>query len=745
MRREQGRSALFFGGWPRRTLLASALALALIWIAASMPSAAIAASGWSAPRALGAAGPTEADPRLAAGPRGEEFAIWISEQSGSRIVQVATRSAAGQWSAAHSISASAQGAFDPQIVVDAAGEALAAWEESTSESSAIQVASRPPGGEWSQGRAIREEAREELEPALAVNASGEAVIAWESYAYEEGVIEASMRPAGGSFQAPRPLSSSPGPEAGAPGVAIGPDGRAVAVWVSGGITAEEGGTQTMSASMRAPGGEWGAPATISQPGSFEGVPRVAIGAGEEAIAIWSGAIKGGAPMVQSAAAPSEGAFQAPQTIAAGNVEQEAQLALDPQGTAIVVWRSYEESSGGYAIRSATRAAGGAWSAPASISESSQMLGEPQISLNAQGDALAVWASRSGGVEGPVAIAAAVRPAGGSWSAAQTIAAPPASGTDEQPQAAAGPHGASAIWAAAVGAGATLEEAEYAAPGPLLSSLSIPATATTGSPVSFSVSPLALWAAPASPSWSFGDGTGAQGAAVTHLFAAPGTYTVTLTAPDVLGNLSTASATITVAAAPVTPPAPSTPPPTQTVKSAAGVAIAARAGQLRGGTVRLRVRCSGRGACHGVLKLLQRVGAAQHRHGKARHRGRGRPQRAAHASRHLPRHAARHRHAHRGRRRHRQATRTVTLGHARFSIAAGGSVVLRIRLTRRGRALFAHARHHRLRVRVSGRGVKRGTVLLREAPAHRRPARHRRRRHHHGARPRRSIIAPAAGS
>ncbi|WP_423744364.1 PKD domain-containing protein (plasmid) [Haladaptatus sp. SPP-AMP-3] len=52
-------------------------------------------------------------------------------------------------------------------------------------------------------------------------------------------------------------------------------------------------------------------------------------------------------------------------------------------------------------------------------------------------------------------------------------------------------------------------------------------------------------------WAFGDGTNATGANVTHVYAAPGKYTVTLTASDAAGNEGTDAVTVTVSD--VTPP------------------------------------------------------------------------------------------------------------------------------------------------------------------------------------------------
>ena len=50
-------------------------------------------------------------------------------------------------------------------------------------------------------------------------------------------------------------------------------------------------------------------------------------------------------------------------------------------------------------------------------------------------------------------------------------------------------------------------------------------------------------------WDFGDGATASGASATHTYAAPGTYTISLTATDSSGDSNTATDNITVGGEP----------------------------------------------------------------------------------------------------------------------------------------------------------------------------------------------------
>lgn len=139
-------------------------------------------------------------------------------------------------------------------------------------------------------------------------------------------------------------------------------------------------------------------------------------------------------------------------------------------------------------------------------------------------------------------------------------------------------------------GGVLEASAWDTGGPNLTASAVPSTAVAGQPVTLGANFTDLWSDPVtSPSWSFGDGTSASGASVSHTYATAGTYAVDAVTADALGNTTTTPFTITVTAAPATTTTPtststptstptpaSTTPPTDTTTTPASTTPAATA-------------------------------------------------------------------------------------------------------------------------------------------------------------------------
>ena len=74
---------------------------------------------------------------------------------------------------------------------------------------------------------------------------------------------------------------------------------------------------------------------------------------------------------------------------------------------------------------------------------------------------------------------------------------------------------------------------------MLAALSVPGTGYTGQSVAYSVTPRD-WST-VTTVWDFGDGSTANGTSVSHVFPNVGTYPVTVTVTDALGDVTTTPA------------------------------------------------------------------------------------------------------------------------------------------------------------------------------------------------------------
>ncbi len=156
------------------------------------------------------------------------------------------------------------------------------------------------------------------------------------------------------------------------------------------------------------------------------------------------------------------------------------------------------------------------------------------------------------------IQASLRPPGGSFGSLEDVSGVqvhPEAGKSDAAAAAVGAGGQALIaWSADDRSGAANQRifvSERDANPPVIGSLTVPDATTAGTAVSMSAQASDSISA-VSIGWDFNDGSRGAGSSLTHTFATPGSYTVTVTARDAAGDASTATRTINVAPAPNTP-------------------------------------------------------------------------------------------------------------------------------------------------------------------------------------------------
>jgi hypothetical protein len=172
------------------------------------------------------------DPQIAVDANGNAIAVWSSYVGSTFIIQSSTKPFGGSWQATpDNLSQPDQGSTQPQIVVDAYGNVTAVWSSFNGSNSLIQSSTKPFGGSWQATPDNLSQSGQSNAPQIAIDTNGNAIAVWWSSDGNNNIIQTSAKPFGGSWQAiPEDLSQS-GHDALSPQIVVDAYGNATAVWV----------------------------------------------------------------------------------------------------------------------------------------------------------------------------------------------------------------------------------------------------------------------------------------------------------------------------------------------------------------------------------------------------------------------------------------------------------------------------------------------------------------------------------
>ncbi len=236
-------------------------------------------------------------------------------------------------------------------------------------------------------------------------------------------------------------------------------------------------------------------------------------------------------------------FSGPQQIVTTGASSAPSAAgVAPDGAAYVLYEYQGSSSGLDNVGMLKLPPGGAWTSEAPVSPLDFSGSGGGIAFRGN-DALAVWAGNNTAMTIHL-IEASRWPAGAGTPEAYVDLEQLGSNGSVQQVVSDRAGSVLATWLT----GSAFHAAAFDGGGPSLASSAIPGRVIAGVAATFSATFADLWSTiPGSPSWDFGDGTpAASGGTVAHTFAAPGTFTVTATATDALGNPGASMFSVSVA-------------------------------------------------------------------------------------------------------------------------------------------------------------------------------------------------------
>lgn len=388
------------------------------------------------------------------------------------------------------VSPAGERSFEPDVAVNAQGEALVAW--TNADAGAIEYVRVAPGGAVGPVLTLSEPPHpdDSVEAArVALDDEGRGFAVWRRFDSQAAccryVAEGRTIDADDSLDPQRELSAD----------GFFPDGLAAVIDAAGNGTAVWSPNNSgVRAARLGADGTPGDELEVSPDGYYPAVAIAADGVVTIGFELWDGSDD----LVRSRQIDPGGSLAGPAaTIAAGDVDL-LDLAVRPDGTGFAAYSRSVGSDDGSFARAHARAldAAGAPAGP-----------EEPVSPADGGDVYAGELELSGSGDGILGYE-------------RELAYPGAFNCCTQVEAAIHDGAPPALSAAIPGSGSPGQE------------LVMGASAGDRSPVAFE--------------WDFGDGQGASGALVEHSYSQPGTYLVTVTATDAAGNASSRSREIEIA-------------------------------------------------------------------------------------------------------------------------------------------------------------------------------------------------------
>ena len=320
------------------------------------------------------------EPQIAMYGYGKAIAVW-QRLDGFRWNIWANRFDGSSWGTAELLEMSDATAGDPQIATDGSGNAIAVWDQADVAGGDLR-ASRFDGFSWGTPESIEtNDTGSTADPQIAMDSTGTAVAVWIQADGFRWNIWANRFD--GSSWGTAELIETGDATASDPQIAMDGAGNAVAVWI------QSDGTAFSVWANHFDGSAWGTAAMIETDDTvYLEYPQIAMNDSGDAVAVWEQ--HAGGSQVNIWANHFDGSTwgTAERIENSNNRTINPQIAMDGAGNAIAVWE--EQIEVGHRNVWANHFDGSAWGSARLIEHTSFSAYKPQIAMEYDGSAIAVW-------------------------------------------------------------------------------------------------------------------------------------------------------------------------------------------------------------------------------------------------------------------------------------------------------------------------------------------------------------------
>jgi hypothetical protein len=327
-------------------------------------------------------------PKVAFDANGNALAVW-RQHDGMRSDIYSNRFTAGSgWGAMPTRIGTGDfgNEFTPQIAIDPNGNAIAIWAKDDATCCRIFTNRYTLGSGWGTPEEMMGIGTSQASnPQIAIDANGNGIAVWAAGDISASIHAARYNAGTGQWEAPvRIKTDLMGGNASWPDIAIDTNGNAIAVWEQlGGLGF------VMSNRYDAGTGTWGTEEIVGEIDVSR--PQVAFDPNGNAITVWAGSNGMRVNIWANRYDAGTGTWGSGELIETddGGDASEARIAFDSEGNAIAVW-SQNSDMGTRDARSNRYAAGTGWGVAETIETHAEDAFGPQIAIDPNGNAIAVW-------------------------------------------------------------------------------------------------------------------------------------------------------------------------------------------------------------------------------------------------------------------------------------------------------------------------------------------------------------------
>jgi hypothetical protein len=349
---------------------------------------------------------------------GRRTAMVLAGALGAGIVPGVARAAPPTWSGPL-VFASSAGTYsfsDPAVALDPSGNAVVAWVTGPQNASIVKTVARAAGSEsWSAAADLA--VGDGLAPRVEFDEAGRVFATFTRGAWPRQYVQFSSRSAVSQPWADPITLSDPADDGVGAELAFDPAGDVLVAWTAWSF-ADHASGYFLQTTFRPAGGSWEHPRDLTARGTNS--PRgvsIALDRAGNAIAVWAraGPVADN-PVVVAAYRPvSSGVWETPVALSATLLDVRGmRVHFDQAGNAIAAWIALRGGSEEQ-VEASYLPMGGAWQQPTDISHVAALIDGLDLQVAAGGEAVAVWNETSVGDAG--VIHSATRRAGSSrWQA-----------------------------------------------------------------------------------------------------------------------------------------------------------------------------------------------------------------------------------------------------------------------------------------------------------------------------------------